>query len=175
DGNGNYYIDVPKGGGNMLSAALSHVSAEEPAPIIVPIQKPAAEPAPEKTEIAEENLDSADASVTVEPEAPAAGGEGQAEEEAAAAPVSAVVKFYDDKSFELVITTFSAEEPEKVDSVERVEGSFLLVDGVLTLKLADGREIQIDEDGVFVISLPDGRSVRIKLDPATIGKLLLNA
>ena len=190
DEDGNFFLIVPRGGGILLSADLRVLiqPEPEPEPIIVPVQKPAAEPEAEKVEIAEASVGTAEATVIVEPAEPAEGGEESTEggeesteggeesaEESATAPVSAVVKFYDDKSFELVITTFSAEEPEKVDSVERVEGSFLLVDGVLTLKLADGREIQINDEGVFVITLPDGRTVRIKLDQATIGKLLLNA
>ena len=154
DSNGNYFLVVPKGGGVYFSADFSQIPVVEAAPVYTPVVAPAKKAiAKGEDEISAEIADAEGKPIAV------------VVKDSAGNVVKANIDivFYDDSTFEIDL--------DFDGNVTRLQGSFKLVDGVLTFTLKNGSEIQLTEDGILVIPLANGNTLEIKLDQATIDAL----
>lgn len=154
DSNGNYFLVVPKGGGVYFSADFSQIPVVEAAPVYTPVVAPAKKAiAKAEDEISAEIADAEGKPIAV------------VVKDSAGNVVKANIDivFYDDSTFEIDL--------DFDGNVTRLQGSFKLVDGVLTFTLKNGSEIQLTEDGILVIPLANGNTLEIKLDQATIDAL----
>ena len=176
DADGNYFLVVPKGGGVSLSAEFTLIPVVITEPDSKPIAAPAAAPTAkpkEKVEIAEATSDSNMIAVFVSADPSETKDEDNNAGEKEATDITVSLKFFDDMSFDLLLTV-TKENMKTGDTVVntlKFSGSFKFVDGMLTLTLEDGSVFQFNEKGETVITFSEGTALELSLSESFIENL----